>query len=130
MHRQPRSLAFASSRVISRSPLSAGLTHLDLFFKAYDETEGPSAQSEDARLLIQPLAEDLARVSGARELVFPGLLLECAVGKGSLVIDLRRWTTTHGKLVKSASRQATTLVRGLDGKPVFVRVARRTHIRR
>jgi hypothetical protein len=28
-----------------RSPLTAGLTHLDLFFKTYDETEGPSPQS-------------------------------------------------------------------------------------
>lgn len=96
-----------------RSPLTAGLTHLDLFFKTYDETEGPSPQSEDTRLLIEPLGEYSAHLPGARELVFPGLLLEQVVGKGKLVIDQRRWTTTHEKLVKPASRQVTTLALGL-----------------
>jgi hypothetical protein len=96
-----------------RSPLTAGLTHLDLFFKTYDETEGPSPQSEDVRLVIEPLAEYSVRLSGARELVFPGLLLEQVVGKGKLVVDQRRWTTTHEKLVRPASRQATTLALGL-----------------
>jgi hypothetical protein len=48
-----------------------------------------------------------------RELVFPGALVEVAVGSGRLILDQRRWMTPNEQLKKLACRNVSALALGL-----------------
>ena len=92
-------------------PLTAGLSHLDVYWKRYDGEA--FTQAEDPRLTIEPLQDWSAGAATARELVFPGALVELPVGKGRLVLDQRRWWTGSEKLLKLANRNVSALMLGL-----------------
>ena len=94
-------------------PLTAGLSHLDVYWKRYDGVESARAQAEDPQLAIEPLQDWSAGAAAARELVFPGALIELPVGKGRLVLDQRRWWTAGEKLLKAANRNVSALMLGL-----------------
>ena len=91
--------------------LTAGLSQLDLFWKRFKE-QGHTAESPE--FLIEQFQDYSLSVQGARELIFPGALLEVKVGKGRLILDQRRWTTANEKLTKLAQRNLTSLALGLD----------------
>jgi hypothetical protein len=93
--------------------LTAGLSQVDLHWRRQDGAESASRQAEDASLTIEPLQDFSVQAEGAEELVFPGALIRLQVGKGALIIDQRRWTTTHEKLAKPANRQVSALALGL-----------------
>lgn len=95
------------------SPLTAGLTLLDLYWKTYDGSEAASAQAENPQYVIEPLNEYAVAIEGAQELVFPGALLELPVGQGRLVMDQRHWMTPHEQLRKFACRNVSALALGL-----------------
>jgi hypothetical protein len=95
------------------APVTAGLTQCDLYFKNYGGGEGDGAQAEDPSFMVEPLQDYSVRVEGGRELVFPGALVEVAVGKGRLLIDQRRWFITQERLAKLGDRQASALALGL-----------------
>jgi hypothetical protein len=90
--------------------LTAGLSHLDLFWKEYlwnaNIVENPDK-------VIEQLQDASAQIEGGRELVFPGALVQARVGRGRLILDQRRWTTTNGKLLRVASRNLSALALGL-----------------
>jgi hypothetical protein len=91
--------------------LTAGLSHLDMFWKRY---EFLYITSEDPTCVIEQFQNASVDVAGGRELVFPGALVEVKVGKGRLVIDERRWTTMNDKLSTMADRNLSALVLGLN----------------
>ena len=93
--------------------LTAGLSHLELYWKQYDGAEQASRQAEDPALTIEPLQDWTVSAEKSKELVFPGALVEIGVGKGRLVIDQRRWWTTNEKLATLANRNVSALMLGL-----------------
>jgi hypothetical protein len=93
--------------------LTAGLSHLELYWKQYDGAEQASRQAEDPALTIEPLQDWTVSAEKSKELVFPGALVEIPVGKGRLVIDQRRWWTTNEKLATLANRNVSALMLGL-----------------
>jgi hypothetical protein len=95
-------------------PLTAGLSHLDFYWKRYDRAESAGCQIENPKYMIEPLQDWAVSVEGGRELVFPGVLAAVNVGKGRLVLDQRRWTTAHEKLVRLAERNLASLLVGLN----------------
>jgi len=97
-------------------PLTAGLSQVDLYWKRYGKSERDWAQAEDPTFIIEQLQYFSVQAREARELVFPGVLLELAVGKGRLIIDQRRWTTSNEKLVRLADRNVSALALGLNVK--------------
>lgn len=98
------------------SPFTAGLSHLDLYWKNYDQSELASNQAEDITLAIEPLQDYSVTAEGAKELVWPGAMLELKVGKGTLLIDQRRWATSAGALTRHASRNISAMLLGLGVK--------------
>ena len=92
-------------------PLTAGLSHLDLFWKRYEFMD---STAEDPTCAIDQFQNASVDVAGGRELVFPGALVEVTVGKGKLIIDERRWTTTNDKLAAVADRNLCALAMGLN----------------
>ena len=94
-------------------PLTAGLSHADLYYKKKDNAESGSAQAEDPSLAIEPFQHVSASVPGWRELVFPGALVAGPVGRGELVLDQRRWMTGSEKLQTQARRNLSALMLGL-----------------
>jgi hypothetical protein len=94
-------------------PLTAGVSQVDLHWRQKDGAESAARQAEDGSLTIEPLMDFAVQAEGAAELVFPGALVRLQVGKGILVIDQRRWSTTHEKLVNLAHRQVAALMLGL-----------------
>ena len=91
--------------------LTAGLSQLDLFWKRYDAL---ACTVEDPSFMIEQLQNASAEIAGSRELVFPGALVEAKVGKGQIVLDERRWTTTNDKLESLAGRNLSALALGLN----------------
>jgi hypothetical protein len=91
--------------------LTAGLSHLDLFWKRYD-FQALTAENPD--YLIEQLQSASVEIAGGHELVFPGALVELDVGRGKLVIDQRRWTTVNEKLANLADRNLSALALGLN----------------
>jgi hypothetical protein len=101
---------------MGHSPFTAGLSHIDLYWKNYDKAESAGSQSDNIKLAIEQLQDYSVSVEGARELVWPGALLELKVGKGTLLIDQRRWTTAAGDLATPAFRNVSALLLGLGVK--------------
>lgn len=91
-------------------PLTAGLSHLDLYWKNYVWN---SNQVENPEQLIEQLQDYSAETDDGRELVFPGALVEIKAGLGRIVLDERRWMTGHDRLVKQAGRNLCALAIGL-----------------
>jgi hypothetical protein len=91
--------------------LTAGLSHLDLFWKRYDEM---TMTTDNPDYAIEQLQNASVEVAGGRELVFPGALVEVNVGKGKLVLDQRLWTTVNEKLANLADRNLSALALGLN----------------
>ena len=91
--------------------LTAGLSHLDLFWKRYDFQ---ALTTTNPDYLIEQLQNASVEVAGGRELVFPGALVELKVGRGALVMDQRRWTTVNEKLANLADRNLSALALGLN----------------
>jgi hypothetical protein len=96
------------------SPLTAGLSHLDLYWKQFLGDERAGSQQHDPLNIIEPLQDYAVRVAGGEERVFPGALVELAVGQGRLVLDQRRWWTAHPDLTIHASRNLSALLTGLN----------------
>jgi hypothetical protein len=94
--------------------LTAGLTHLDHYFKKYDGSEAAGRQAEVPELAIEPFVNHSVTIEGGDEWVFPGALVEVPVGSGRLVVDQRRWTTAHVQLQKHAARIGSALALGLN----------------
>ena len=94
--------------------LTPGLSHIDLYWKRYDGSEGASAQAEDPSLKIEDLIQYSAAVEGAVEHVFPGGLVEVPVGQGRLVLDQLRWETQHPQLERLSGRVSSSLMMGLN----------------
>ncbi len=96
--------------------LTPGLSHIDLYWKLYDGTEGGTDQAEWPRLKIEDLCCWSIRAEGAVEHVYPGALVEIPVGKGKLVVDQIRWDTANKKLERLTSRVVSGLMAGLNVK--------------
>ncbi len=95
------------------SPFTAGLSHQDLYWKRFDLAESGGQQSDDPELAIEPLQDYAVAAPGAKVLVWPGALLELKVGKGTLLLDQRRWMTSSAELAKPASRNVSALMQGI-----------------
>jgi beta-galactosidase len=93
---------------------TAGLSHLDLYWKRYDGGEMAWHQSEDPSYMIEPLQDHTVRAEGGTEHVFPGALVEVPVGKGRLLLDQRRWWTVHEALARHSGRTLSALLIGLN----------------
>ena len=94
--------------------LTPGLSHIDLYWKLYDGTEGGTDQAEWPKLKIEDLNCWSVRADGAVEHVYPGALVEIPVGKGKLVVDQIRWDTANKKLERLTSRVVSSLMAGLN----------------
>jgi len=97
-------------------PLTAGLSQIDLYWKRYETSHlgSGAAQIEDPDYTIEPLQNWSVQADGARELVFPGALVEVRIGKGRLILDQRRWMTSNVDLTRLAERQLAALAIGLN----------------
>jgi hypothetical protein len=96
------------------TPLTVGLSHIDLYWKDYDGWEGATGQAENPKLKIEDLITWSAFGANATEHIFPGGLIEIPVGKGRLILDQIRWETGHRKLQGLSARVVTALMLGLD----------------
>jgi len=105
------------------SPFTAGLSHQDLYWKRIDLAESGGQQSDNPDLAIEAFQDYSVYARGAKELVWPGALLELKVGEGTLLLDQRRWMTSSADLAKLASRNVSALMQGLGVKmePAVVR---------
>jgi Tfp pilus assembly protein PilF len=92
-------------------PLTAGLSQLDLFWKKYFWN---GHTSENPEYILEPFQNASVEMAGARELVFPGALVERQVGQGRLILDQRRWTTSSQDLAGLARRNLAALMLGLN----------------
>ena len=97
--------------------LLPGLSHIDLYWKRYDGSEGAVAQADDPSLKLEDIIYYSAAAEGGTEHIFPGGLLEVPVGGGRLILDQVRWETTHKQLDRSSARFVSALMTGL-GIPV------------
>jgi hypothetical protein len=93
---------------------TAGLSHLDHYWKRYDGDEGASMQAENPANVLEPLQYYSVRVAGGQEQVYPGALVEVTVGQGRLLLDQRRWWTSQAAVAKLARRQVSALMTGLN----------------
>ncbi len=93
--------------------LTAGLSHIDLYWKDYDGSEGAVGQAEQPKLKIEDLCYWSAKAQGAVEHVYPGALVEIPVGKGRLIVDQIRWETDAKKLDRLTVRVASALATNL-----------------
>jgi len=98
------------------SEFTAGLSHVDLYWKRFSGDERGSGQAEFSDNIIEPFQDYSAGAGAARELIFPGALLEIKAGNGILLIDQRRWTTENEALLNLASRNIASLMTALDVK--------------
>lgn len=94
--------------------LTAGLSHLDLYWKNVDGYEGASAQAEEQKYKIEDVIYWSAGAEGAMEHIYPGGLVEIPVGKGRLILDQVRWETDNGKLAQQSSRIVSAMMTGLN----------------
>lgn len=93
--------------------LTPGLSHIDLYWKRYDGSEGAVAQADDPSLKIEDPLHYSAVAEGAVEHVFPGGLVEIPVGQGRLLVDQLRWETPHAQLARLSARVVSSLMTGL-----------------
>jgi hypothetical protein len=93
---------------------TAGLSQLDLYWKRYDGGERAGHQLEDPSYIIEPLQDYAVRIEGGTEIVFPGACAEVGVGRGALLVDQRRWWTSHEALVTSTLRNLSALLTALE----------------
>jgi len=77
--------------------LTPGLSHIELYWKDYDGSDGAAAQVEQLKYKIEDLNRWSVSANGAIEHVFPGALVEIPVGKGHLIVDNIRWETANKK---------------------------------
>jgi len=94
-------------------PVTAGVSQCDLYWRDYVTIEAAGCQAEDPSTTIEPLQNFAVSAAGAKELVFPGALVELEVGEGRLLLDQRRWWTRHDKLVRYSTRLASALLLGM-----------------
>ena len=87
--------------------LTPGLSHVDLYWKIYDGSEGATAQAERPNLKIEDLSCWSASADGAVEHIYPGALVEIPVGKGRLIVDEVRWESDNKKLDRLTLRVAS-----------------------
>ncbi len=93
---------------------TAGLSHLDLYWKRYDGGEMAGSQLDDPSYMVEPLQDYAVQVANGREVVFPGACVEVSVGRGVLLIDQRRWWTPNEALVTHTLRNVSALLTALD----------------
>jgi hypothetical protein len=93
---------------------TAGLSQLDLYWKRFDGGELAGNQAEDPSNVIEPLQDYSVSIERGTELVFPGALTAVPVGKGLLLVDQRRWWTTHEALSSQAFRNISALLTALN----------------
>jgi hypothetical protein len=93
---------------------TAGLSHLDHYWKRYDGGEGAGEQAQDPSNMLEPLQHYAVRAAGGVEHVFPGALVELAVGQGRLLFDQRRWWTAKAEVLTLANRQLSALLTALN----------------
>jgi len=93
---------------------TAGLSHLDLYWKRFDGGELAERQAEDPSNMIEPLQDYSVKILGGKELVFPGALTELHAGKGLLLVDQRRWWTNNQGLSAQAFRNLSALLTALE----------------
>jgi len=110
---QPYSNWHGRGMRLGYSPFTAGLSHQDLYWKRLDGGETAKSQWDDPQYAIEAFQDSSASAKGGSELVFPGALVKINVGKGTLVIDQRRWMTTNADIAKLAARNLSALMIGL-----------------
>jgi hypothetical protein len=98
------------------SEYTAGLSHIDLYWKRFDGAESAAGQADDPNNVIESFQDYSASADKGRELIFPGALVEIKVGHGTLLLDQRRWTTENQALLKLAARNISCLMTSLDVK--------------
>ena len=96
------------------SKYTAGLSHLDLYWKRYGQDEKAGSQAEETTNVIEPFQHYSASAEKGRELVFPGALVEIPSGRGLLLLDQRRWAAKDEGLAKLAMRNVSSLMTALD----------------
>jgi hypothetical protein len=106
------------------SPFTAGLSHQDLYWKRIDGGDQGRGQVDIPEYAFEAIQDYSVRADKARELAYPGALLELTVGKGTLLIDSRRWMTANADLAKHTARNLSALMLGLG-----VEIAPAIHIR-
>jgi hypothetical protein len=94
--------------------LTAGLSHIDLYWKDYDGSEGGVWQAEQPKYKIEDLCYWSVKADGAVEHVYPGALVEIPVGRGKLIVDQIRWETQHKKLDRLTVRVVSALMTSLN----------------
>jgi hypothetical protein len=103
------------------SKYTAGLSHLDLYWKRYGQDERAGSQAEEPANMIEPFQTYSASARTGKELVFPGALVQIRTGAGLLLLDQRRWAPTDAALAKLAMRNVSSLMTSLDvGMASFV----------
>ena len=102
------------------TPLTAGLSHFDQYFKRYDWHQSAGRQVEETEYVIEPFQQHAVSVASDRavESVWPGTLVEVARGSGRLILDQRNLYTGHPDLVRRAERCVSALVLGMNGRIV------------
>lgn len=93
--------------------LTAGISHLDLYWKRYEGGEIGWNQASDPSYKIEDLVNWSVSCAVGTEHVYPGGLLEIPVGKGKLIIDQLRWEIPSQPLAISQARVVTAMMLGL-----------------
>ena len=93
--------------------LTAGISHLDLYWKRYEGGEIGWNQAIDPSYKIEDLVNWSVSCAAGTEHVYPGGLLEIPVGKGKLIIDQLRWEIPNQLLATSQGRVVTAMMLGL-----------------
>jgi hypothetical protein len=96
------------------SGLTAGLSHLDFYWKRYEGLESGWNQAEEPVYKIEDLVNWSVRCKTGAEYVFPGALWEIPVGKGRLIIDQVRWEVPSEALAARQGRIVTAMMLGLN----------------
>lgn len=103
--------------------LTAGLSHLEFYWKRYSGAEADYRQAYDATLKIEDLVNWSAWCAQGIEHVYPGALLEIPVGKGKLIVDQLRWEIPSKPLAPQHTRVLTAMLMnlGVTVQPVVVK---------
>jgi hypothetical protein len=96
------------------SKYTAGLSHLDFYWKRYAQDERAGSQAEEPENMIEPFQYYSAAAENGKELIFPGALVEVRAGAGLLLLDQRRWSAKDGALAKLAMRNVSSLMTALE----------------
>jgi hypothetical protein len=93
--------------------LTAGLSHCDEYFKRYDGSEPAGGQAEEPSLALDPFQDFAVSAGDAKELVFPGAMVEIKNDQGRLIVDERHWMADDSRILRYAQRNLTSLALGL-----------------